>query len=78
MRKSSMDKKSAKKKCLFTQSGFKNIDYKDVETLTQFVTERGKILPRRISGTSAHYQRILTAAIKRARFVALLPFVAKD
>jgi small subunit ribosomal protein S18 len=78
MRKSSTGKNSAKKKCLFTQSGIKAIDYKDVETLSQFVTERGKILPRHISGTSTHYQRLLTAAIKRARFVALLPFVAKD
>lgn len=65
-----------KKRCPFTLSGVKEIDYKDVNTLTKFITERGKILPRRITGVSAYYQKKLTAAIKLARHVALLPFVA--
>lgn len=66
-----------RKKCPFTAAGIKEIDYKDTDTLVQFITERGKILPRRITGVSAHYQKKLTAAIKRARHVALLPFVAE-
>lgn len=66
-----------RKRCPFTASGIKEIDYKDVDTLTNFITERGKILPRRITGVSAHYQKLLVAAIKRARHVALLPFVAE-
>ena len=64
--------------CPFTALGVKEIDYKDVETLKMFITERGKILPRRITGVSAYHQRKLAAAIKRARYMALLPFVAKD
>ncbi len=63
-----------RKKCPFTQSGVKEIDYKDTENLMKFITERGKILPRRITGVSAHHQRLLTNAIKRARAIALLPF----
>jgi len=66
-----------KKSCPFTVSKAGQIDYKDVETLKQFITERGKILPRRITGVSHHYQRILKQAIKRARHMALIPFVAK-
>lgn len=66
-----------KKKCPFTAAGMKEIDYKDVETLLKFVTERGKILPRRITGVSAYHQKRLTSAIKRARHMALLPFVAE-
>ena len=54
----------------------KKIDYKDVETLKKFTTERGKILPRRVTGTCAMHQRAVTTAIKRARVVALLPFDA--
>lgn len=64
-------------RCPFTTSGIKVIDYKDINTLNQFITDRGKILPRRITGVSAHYQKLLVAAIKRARHVALLPFVAE-
>ncbi|MDN3504872.1 MAG: 30S ribosomal protein S18 [Rhabdochlamydiaceae bacterium] len=67
-----------RKKCPFTEAGVKSIDYKDLETLTQFITERGKILPRRITGVSHFHQKLLTNAIKRARYIALLPFVAKD
>ena len=66
------------KKCPFTRAGIKNIDYKDVETLEQFITERGKILPRRITGVSHFHQCLLKKAIKRARQVALLPFVADE
>lgn len=66
-----------KKKCPFMAAGVKEVDYKDVETLTKFITERGKILPRRITGVSALFQKRLTAAIKRARHMALLPFVAE-
>ena len=62
----------------FPTAGVKTIDYKDVETLVRFITDRGKILPRRITGVSAKYQRILTVAIKRARMMALLPFVAEN
>jgi small subunit ribosomal protein S18 len=66
-----------KKNCPFTAAGIKHIDYKDLETLYRFITERGKILPRRISGVSAFHQRALVAAIKRARYMALLPFVSE-
>ena len=67
-----------KKRCPFQSSGFKEVDYKDIETLKRFITDRGKILPRRITGVSARFQRYLTTAIKRARHMALLPFVAED
>lgn len=66
-----------RKRCPFTTAGVKEIDYKDINTLTKFITERGKILPRRITGVSSFYQKKLTVAIKRARHVALLPFVAE-
>ena len=67
-----------RKVCPFTAAGVKEIDYKDVENLRKFITERGKILPRRITGVSAYYQRKLKTAVKRARYIALLPFVAKE
>ncbi|MBS0584938.1 MAG: 30S ribosomal protein S18 [Verrucomicrobia bacterium] len=66
------------KKCPFTADGIWEIDYKDVDTLKQFTTERGKILPRRITGVSQMHQRKLTKAIKQARYMALMPFVAHD
>jgi len=66
-----------RKRCPFTAAGIKAIDYKDTNTLTQFITDRGKILPRRITGVSAHHQKLLVSAIKRARHMALLPFVAE-
>jgi small subunit ribosomal protein S18 len=76
---SSFDNRPRKRKqCPFTSAGVKEIDYKDIETLRRFITERGKILPRRITGVSAFYQRELSQAIKRARHMALLPFVAED
>jgi len=67
-----------RRSCPFVAAGIKHIDYKDVDTLSQFITERGKIIPRRITGVSLHYQRLLTKAIKKARYMALLPFVAQD
>ena len=66
-----------RKVCYFTANGITHIDYKDVDLLKKFVSERGKILPRRVTGTSAKYQRELTVAIKRARHMALLPFSAE-
>ena len=63
-----------KKFCRFTAEGVKQIDYKDVDVLKDFVQENGKIMPARITGTKAHYQRQLSTAIKRARFLALLPY----
>lgn len=66
-----------KKRCPFTVAGMKDIDYKDIDTLNKFITERGKILPRRITGVSAYHQKRLALAIKRARLMALLPFVAE-
>ena len=60
--------------CRFSEEGIKNIDYKDVELLKDFITETGKIVPSRITGTKARYQRQLTTAVKRARYLALLPF----
>ncbi len=60
--------------CKFTVEGVKEIDYKDLNTLKNCVTETGKIVASRISGTSAHYQRQLATAIKRARYLALIPY----
>ncbi|MBL1278008.1 MAG: 30S ribosomal protein S18 [Ectothiorhodospiraceae bacterium] len=63
-----------RKYCRFTAEGIKEIDYKDLNTLKAYVSESGKIVPSRITGTKAKYQRQLTSAIKRARALALLPF----
>lgn len=63
-----------KKYCRFTQENASGIDYKDTELLKDFITETGKIVPSRITGTKARYQRMLALAIKRARFLALLPY----
>jgi small subunit ribosomal protein S18 len=63
-----------RKYCRFTAEGIKEIDYKDLNLLKQFVSESGKIVPSRITGTSARYQRQLADAVKRARFLALLPY----
>lgn len=65
-----------KKVCQFCADKTETIDYKDVEKLKKYVTERGKILPKRITGTCAVHQREVTRAIKRARVVALLPYTA--
>ena len=63
-----------RKYCRFTAEGIKEIDYKDLNTLKAYVSESGKIVPSRITGTKAKYQRQLTTAIKRARALALLPY----
>lgn len=66
-----------RKYCRFTADGVKEIDYKDLETLRNYVTETGKIVPSRITGTKSHYQRQLATAVKRARYLALLPYTDK-
>jgi small subunit ribosomal protein S18 len=65
-----------KKYCRFRKNGIKYIDYKDPNFLLKFVNEQGKILPRRLTGTSIKYQRKVSTAIKRARHLALMPYVA--
>ena len=70
-------KRAKKKVCVFCVDKVEHIDYKDTAKLRRYVTERGKIVPRRISGNCAKHQRQLTTAIKRARQIALLPFVAE-
>ena len=67
---------SKKKYCRFKKYGIKYIDYKDPEFLLKFVNEQGKLLPRRITGTSLKYQRKVSVAVKRARHLALMPYVA--
>ncbi len=64
-----------KKVCYFTENKISYIDYKDVDMLRRFISDRGKILPKRVTGTKAGYQKELSVAIKRARHMALLPFV---
>ncbi len=64
-----------KKTCYFTENKIQYIDFKDVELLKRFISDRGKILPKRVTGTKAGYQKELSVAIKRARHMALLPFV---
>ena len=71
------NRRPRRKVCSFGVDKVEEIDYKDVAKLRKFITERGKILPRRITGTCAKHQRQLTIAIKRARNVALLPFTAE-
>ena len=63
-----------RKFCRFTAEGVKEIDYKDLDTLRSYSTETGKIVPSRITGTRARYQRQLSTAVKRARYLALLPY----
>ncbi|MCG6117465.1 MAG: 30S ribosomal protein S18 [Aquimonas sp.] len=63
-----------RKFCKFTAEGITEIDYMDLNTLRQYITETGKIVPSRITGTKAKYQRQLASAIKRARFLALIPY----
>ncbi|WP_409372117.1 30S ribosomal protein S18 [Pseudobacteroides cellulosolvens] len=76
--KGGMRMRRAKKKvCAFCVDKVTDIDYKDVAKVRKFISERGKILPRRISGNCAKHQRQLTMAIKRARHVALLPYTAE-
>ena len=68
--------KKRKKACQFCSDKAKEIDYKDLNRLRRYVTDRGKILPRRVTGNCAKHQRRVTIAIKRARMVALLPFIS--
>ena len=74
-RKSQRKKVGSDKPCKLCKRGVTDIDWKDETVLKQFVTDRGKIAPRRVTGTCARHQRMLARAIKRARFMALLPFV---
>ena len=61
--------------CKFTKEGIAEIDYKDLNLIKEYITETGKILPSRITGTKAKYQRQISTAVKRARFLALMPYV---
>ncbi len=70
-----LKKRPKKKICYFTKNKIKHIDYKDIETLKKFITPSGKISARRMTGTSAKYQRQLAKAIKNARYMALLPYI---
>lgn len=70
------DRRPKRKPCSFCAEKTIDINYKDVGRLKKYVSERGKILPRRISGNCAKHQRLLTVAVKRARVIAFLPFVA--
>ena len=63
--------------CRFSAEGIKEVDYKDVDLLKDFITENGKLIPARITGTKSIYQRQLNIAVKRARFLALLPYTDK-
>lgn len=71
----SIDTGKKKKYCRFKKSGIKYLDYKDADFLMKFLNEQGKILPRRITGTSLKFQRKVSQAVKRARHVAILPYV---
>ena len=71
-----IDTNIKKKYCRFKRSGIKYVDYKDPDFLIKFVNEQGKILPRRLTGTSLKYQRKVSIAVKRARHLALMPYVA--
>ncbi|ALM22060.1 SSU ribosomal protein S18p [Nonlabens tegetincola] len=70
-----IETQSRKKYCRFKRSGIKYIDYKDADFLLSFVNEQGKLLPRRLTGTSLKYQRKVAVAVKRARHLALMPYV---
>mgnify|MGYP006254001209 CR=1 FL=1 len=71
-----IDNSTVKKYCRFKKYGIKSVDYKDSDFLLKFINEQGKLLPRRITGTSLKYQRKVSVAVKRARHLALLPYVA--
>jgi small subunit ribosomal protein S18 len=77
MKRNSKQRRMKKRVCAYCMDKIVSIDYKDISKLKKFVTERGKILPRRISGNCAKHQRALTIAIKRARTVALLPYTTE-
>lgn len=67
-----------KKVCFFCANHIDHVDYKDIDLLKRYISEKGKILPRRVTGTCAKHQRTLTAGIKRARIMALIPFTTAD
>lgn len=71
------NRKSRKKVCAFCMDKIENIDYKDVPRLKRYLSDRAKIIPRRVTGTCARHQRQLTIAVKRARHVAFLPYVGE-
>ncbi len=71
------ERRKKRRQCNFCADKIEHIDYKEIPRLRRYVTERGKILPRRITGNCAHHQRQLTTAIKRARVVALLPYTSE-
>lgn len=71
------NRKSRKKVCAFCMDKIENIDYKDVPRLKRYLSDRAKIIPRRVTGTCARHQRQLTAAVKRARHLAFLPYVGE-
>lgn len=74
-----LKKRSFRRKiCKFCADKIDHVDYKDIRRLRSYVTERGKIMPRRVSGNCAYHQRQLTVAVKRSRNIALLPFVAEQ
>ena len=77
MKRAGRVRRSKRKVCAFCADKAESIDYKDINKLRKYITERGKILPRRISGTCAKHQRQVTDAIKRARNIALLPFTTE-
>jgi small subunit ribosomal protein S18 len=77
LKKAAKGRRPKKKVCTFCVDMVEAIDYKDVNKLRKYISERGKILPRRISGNCAKHQRQLTAAVKRARNIALLPFTTE-
>jgi len=66
------------RECKFSKAGIEYIDYKDTDVLERFMNDQGRILPRRVTGTSAKYQRQLSRAIKRARFLGMIPYVAEN
>ena len=74
---SQMKRKPRKKVCQFCQEKATSVDYKEIGKLKKYISERGKILPRRITGTCAKHQRMVTTAIKRARAIALLPYTTE-
>lgn len=76
-RNNNRGKRTRRKVCAFCVDKVSSIDYKDVAKLRRFLSERGKIVPRRVTGTCARHQRQLTTAIKRARHIALLPYVSE-
>ena len=78
MERQQRGKKVRKKICVFCADKTEHVDYKDISKLRRFLSERGKIVPRRVTGTCARHQRVMTTAIKKARQVALMPYVRNE